>query len=187
MRSSIKFLMLISLLGLFYVIPMAYAQNELVVTPNTLETALLPGASISETKEVNGIFPVDPGTGDPIWAELGNLYVKTTLGYEAWLTSVSPPDFADVYVPGFPGNTINLWPYTFEITITVPASTIPGVYEFDVIFYTDDWGTPTTVEAHENVKITVLPSSVIPELPFGTVSGILVMLAATGLIMMRKH
>lgn len=184
MRSSNKFLMLISLLGLFYVIPMTYAQNELVVTPNTLETALLPGASISETKEVDGRF-VNPETGEIEFAELGFLKVKTTPGYEAWLTSVDPPEFVDVITPA-PGYR-NDWPYTFEITITVPASTIPGVYEFDVIFYTDDWGTPTTVEAHENVKITVLPSSVIPELPFGTISGILVMLAATGLIIMRRN
>jgi len=55
---------------------------------------------------------------------LDTLTLQTTPGYEAWLTSVTPPSYTNLTLPA----TV-----TFDITITVPLGTPPGTYIFKII------------------------------------------------------
>lgn len=75
--------------------------------------------------------------------------------YEAWLTCVDPPEYTDIDLPA---------ERVFEICITVPCCTPPGVYIFHITAVGDgaDYGEQTVI-------ITVPPEAVIPEVPFGTI------------------
>jgi len=73
-----------------------------------------------------------------------------TLGFENWLTNVTPENYTDVTID----ETITL-PFTIEIT--VPEGTPNGLYEFDICLIGDG------VEfGRQHVKITVLSPFAIP-------------------------
>ena len=66
-----------------------------------------------------------------------------TPGYETWLTEILPPSYIDVVL-------VEPWTGGFDITVTVPAGTVDGLYEFDICLMGDgvEYG-------RQNVSITV--------------------------------
>lgn len=86
------------------------------------------------------------------------LTLKAETGYEAWLTNVVPEEYTDIDIP--PEGATK----TFEITITVPLGTTPGIYKFHIIADADG-----ASYGEQEVTITVPPSMVIPEVPLGTI------------------
>jgi hypothetical protein len=103
-------------------------------------------------------------------AEAGHIDTLTLIaeaGYEAWLTSVVPPEHTDIDIP--PEGATR----TFDITITVPHDTIPGVYIFHIIADSDG-----ASYGEQEVTITVIPGNVIPEVPLGTIAASTAMIIA---------
>lgn len=91
-------------------------------------------------------------------AHVDTLTLKAEVGFEAWLTSVVPPEYTDIDIPS-DGTTRE-----FDITITVPLGTLPGTYIFDVIADADG-----ASYGEQEVTITVPFAHVIPETPIGTI------------------
>ena len=90
------------------------------INPETITVTLQPGESTNQTETVT--FPCASDYN------LGKLELKTSEDYETWLTNVTPVEYNDVQT--------NTDPYTFQITITAPESTLPGDYSFQIIAYT---------------------------------------------------
>lgn len=57
---------------------------------------------------------------------IDTLTLKAEAGYESWLTSVVPPEYTDIDIP--PAGVTE----TFDIIITVPLGTTPGIYYFNI-------------------------------------------------------
>ncbi len=178
------------LLGLLLTVLNVSAQIPLTTFPVQLTATLRPGESISETISIDlggqGPFPV--------YEYWGKLKVKAATGYEGWLTNVVPSEYTGVYRPGEDEEGVNHlrtgWPYTFDITIKVPDGTDPGMYLFSIYpYFTDDQGDPIEPElwvTGQIIKITVTLAQVIPEVPHGTISAILAMVAAMTLTLIAR-
>jgi hypothetical protein len=95
------------------------------------------------------------------------LTLKAEAGWEAWLTSVVPPEYDEFDVPS--GGVTK----TFTITLTVPLGTTPGTYVFHIIADADgaDYG-----EQLVTIRVPFVP--VIPEIPFGTIAASAAMILA---------
>lgn len=99
-------------------------------------------------------------------AHVDTLTLEAEVGYEAWLASVVPPEYEDIDIPP-EGITRE-----FDITITVPLGTMPGIYDFHIIAVADG-----ASYGEQRVRITVPLEEVIPEVPLGTI------LASTSMIL----
>lgn len=76
--------------------------------------------------------------------KIDNLSIETCdPAYSAWLTGVDPSSYTDIVLD-------TPFENTFDVTITVPAGTAPGVYEFDLCLVGDGAQYATT-----SVTITV--------------------------------
>jgi hypothetical protein len=133
------------------------------ITPETITVTLQPGESTNETLEVTFSCTFD--------FNLGNLELKTSEGYETWLTSVTPPEHTEVWT--------NKGPYPFQITITVPSGTVPGNYSFQINAYT--FGGEPMGEASQDVTVEVTPKLTVPEVPLGTILTLTSMIIALAL------
>jgi hypothetical protein len=180
------------LLGLFLTVLTVSAQQQtLIVSPVTFTATLQPGDSATET------IKMDLGSGGPFpfYEYWGMLKVKASSDYEGWVTNVVPSEYSGVYRPGVDEEGFNHprvgWPYEFDVTIRVPAGTLPGVYMFVLLpDIRDDQGDPIDPELWmmgQIVEITVPIKQVIPEVPYGTITTILTMFAAMGYaLLVRK-
>lgn len=91
-------------------------------------------------------------------AHVDVLTLKAETGYELWLTDVAPPQYTGIDIPS-EGVTRE-----FDIEITVPAGTLPGMYIFHIIADADG-----ASYGEQEVTIIVPITPVIPEVPFGTI------------------
>lgn len=121
------------------------------IEPETFTTILFPGETVTETIEITYSSNFD--------YELGTLNLKTSEGYDTWLTTLVPSEFTEAWT--------NTEPYTFEVTLTVPNDTPSGNYIFQIIANTA--GGQPTEEIHQEIDVLVPPANVVPEVPLGTI------------------
>jgi hypothetical protein len=169
-------LLVFAIAMIFCTLPVSHIAKA-SVSPATLDITLSPGQSHSETKEVT----VD----DFIWDGLSypNGYYPYDNVTVYLLTTTFPPGNWMSISPGA-GHIVPFWSslsYTFNVLITVPAGTLPGVYNFKAkasVYGFDDVFIDYTGEQDVTVRVPGGPENVVPEAPIGTIGASAAMIIA---------
>jgi hypothetical protein len=132
-----------------------YGYLVVATAPYWQHWASLTGGETYTSSNVNSILSKILSLPEEHGSRVAKLVLKAQTGYELWLTSTSPPQYANIDVPE-EGIT-----KTFNLTITAPNNTLPGTYKFKINADADNLNA-----GEQEVTITIVqPEPVVPPVP----------------------